>query len=44
MGAMQLVAVLAFDQRRCADREVRAALALARLGNFTLGNAHAETP
>jgi hypothetical protein len=38
------VAVLALDQRWCADREVRAALALARLRNFSLGNAHAETP
>jgi hypothetical protein len=44
MGALQLVTVLALDQRRCADREMRAALTLARLGHLSLGNAHAETP
>jgi len=38
------VAVLALDERRCADREVRSTLTLARLGNLSLGNAHAETP
>jgi hypothetical protein len=42
--AMELVAMLALDERRCADREVRSAFALARLGNLSLGNAHAETP
>jgi hypothetical protein len=36
--------VLALDERRRADREMRAALALARLGYLSLGNAHAETP
>ena len=41
---LQLVAVLALDERRRADREVRSTLTLARLGNLTLGNAHAETP
>jgi hypothetical protein len=44
MGALELVTVLALDQRRSADREVRAALTLARLGNLSLGDAHAETP
>jgi len=34
--------VIALDQRRCADREMRAALTLARLGYLSLGNAHAE--
>jgi hypothetical protein len=38
------VAVLALDQRRRADRKVRAAFALSRLRNLSLGNAHAETP
>jgi hypothetical protein len=42
--AVKLVTVLALDERRRADREMRAALALARLGNLSLGNAHAETP
>jgi hypothetical protein len=42
--AVKLVTMLAFDKRRRADREVRAALALASLGNLSLGNAHAETP
>jgi hypothetical protein len=42
--AVQLVAMLALDERRGADREMRAALALARLGNLSLGDAHAETP
>jgi len=42
--AMQLVTMLALDQRRRADGEVRAAFALARLGYLSLGDAHAETP
>jgi len=42
MGALQLVTMVAFDQRRSADREMRAALTLARLGYLSLGNAHAE--
>jgi hypothetical protein len=42
--AVKLVTVLALDQRRRADGEMRAALALASLGNLSLGNAHAETP
>ena len=44
MRTMQLVAVLALDERRGADREMRAALTLARLGNLSLGDAHADTP
>jgi hypothetical protein len=42
--AVKLVTVVALDERRRADREMRAALALASLGNLSLGNAHAETP
>ena len=42
--AVKLVTVLALDERWRADREMRAALALASLGNLSLGNAHAETP
>jgi hypothetical protein len=42
--AVKLVTVLALDQRRCADGEVRSALALASLGHLSLGDAHAETP
>jgi len=42
--AVKLVTVLALDEGWRADREVRAALALTRLGNLSLGNAHAETP
>jgi hypothetical protein len=44
MRAMELVTVLALDERRRADGEVRAALTLASLGYLSLGNAHAETP
>ncbi len=44
VSTLQLVAVLALDERRCADREMRSTLTLARLGNLSLGNAHAETP
>ncbi len=42
MRALQLMAMLALDQRRGTDGEMRAALTLARLGNLSLGNAHAE--
>ena len=42
--AVKLVTVLAFDERRRADGEMRATLALASLGNLSLGDAHAETP
>jgi hypothetical protein len=42
MCALQLVAVVALDQRRRADGEVRATLTLAGLGYLSLGNAHAE--
>jgi hypothetical protein len=41
MGALQLVTVAALDQRRCADGQVRAPLALARLGYLSLWDAHA---
>jgi hypothetical protein len=41
---MQLVTVLALDERRRADGEVRAAFALASLRDLSLGNAHARTP
>jgi len=34
--------VLALDERRRADGEMRAALALARLGHLSLGDAHAN--
>jgi hypothetical protein len=44
MRALELVAVIALDERRGADREMRATLTLARLGYFSLGDAHAETP
>ena len=44
MRTMKLVAMLALDERRGADREMRAALTLARLGNLSLGDAHADTP
>jgi hypothetical protein len=44
MRALELVAVIALDERRGADREMRATLTLARLGNLSLGDAHAETP
>src|SRR5688500_18709958 len=44
MGALELMTVIALDERRRADREMRAARTLARLGNLTRGNAHAETP
>ncbi len=40
--ALQLVTVLALHERRRADGKMRAALTLARLGYFSLGNAHAE--
>ena len=42
MCPLQLVTVLALDEWRGADREMRAPLALARLGYLSLGNAHAE--
>jgi hypothetical protein len=41
MRALQLVAVIALHERRRADGEVRATLALARLRDSSLGNAHA---
>jgi hypothetical protein len=40
--ALQLVAVVALDERRGADREMRTAFTLARLGNLPLGDAHAN--
>ena len=42
MSALQLMTMVALNQWRCADREMRAALTLARLGYLSLGNAHAE--
>src|SRR5438128_6068346 len=42
VGALQLVAMVTLDQRRRADGQVRAALALAGLGNLSLGDAHAN--
>ena len=44
MGALQLMTVIALDQRRSADGEMRTALTLTRLGYLSLGDAHAETP
>ena len=44
VGAAQLMTVLALDERRRADGEMRAALTLASLGYLSLGDAHAETP
>src|SRR5688500_19073980 len=44
MGALELMTVIALDERRSADREMRAALTLARLGNLPHGAAHGETP
>jgi hypothetical protein len=44
MRTLELMAVIALDERRGADGEMRAPLSLARLGNLSLGNAHAETP
>jgi hypothetical protein len=41
MRALQLVAVVALHERWRADREMRAALTLTRLGNLSLGDAHA---
>jgi hypothetical protein len=41
MRALQLMTVVALDEWRCADREVRAALTLARLRDLSLGDAHA---
>ena len=40
MGSLQLVAVLAFDERRHTDREMGTTLALSGLGNLALGDAH----
>ena len=42
VGTLQLVTVIALDERRRADGEMRATLTLARLGYLSLGNAHAE--
>ena len=42
VGALQLVTVVAFDQRRSADSQVRAALALACFRYLSLGDAHAN--
>src|SRR5205823_3057216 len=42
VGALQLVTMVAFDQRGRGDGQVRTALALAGLGNLPLGNAHAN--
>ena len=44
MRPFQLMTMIALDQRRTADGEMRATLSLARLGNLSLGNAHAATP
>jgi hypothetical protein len=44
MRALELMAVIALHERRGADGEMGAPFALARLGNLSLGNAHAETP
>src|SRR6266550_5676323 len=42
VGALQFVAMVALDQRWSADGQVGAALALAGLGNLSLGDAHAN--
>ena len=41
VGALQLMAVVAFDQGRGSQREMSAAFALARFRHFALGDAHA---
>jgi hypothetical protein len=41
MRALELVTVLALDQRRRADGQMRTPLALARLRYLSLGDAHA---
>lgn len=42
MSPVQLMTMLALDQRRRANRQVRAAFALSRLGYLSLGDAHAR--